>query len=59
MSGGGPAAAAVVRALAGRGILIRDRSGAPGCAGCIRITAGIVDHTRRCLDALEDVRARA
>ena len=40
-----------------RGILVRDQSTAPGCAGCIRITAGIVDHTRACLAALEDVLA--
>ena len=45
----------VVDALAGRGILVRDRSGEPGCAGCLRITAGVVDHTRRCLAALEEV----
>jgi histidinol-phosphate aminotransferase len=45
----------VVEKLAGRGILIRDRSGEPGCAGCVRITAGVVDHTRRCLAALEEV----
>ena len=49
----GAAASAIVEALAGVGILIRDKSNAPGCEGCIRITAGVVEHTRRCLDALE------
>jgi histidinol-phosphate aminotransferase len=49
----GAAASAIVEALAGAGILIRDKSTAPGCEGCIRITAGVVEHTRRCLDALE------
>jgi histidinol-phosphate aminotransferase len=45
----------IVEALARRGVLVRDRSGEPGCAGCVRITAGVVDHTRRCLAALEEV----
>ena len=53
----GDPTAPVVRGMAGRGILVRDRTTAPGCAGCIRITAGIVDHTRACLAALEDVLA--
>jgi histidinol-phosphate aminotransferase len=46
---------AVVAALAQRGITVRDRSHDPGCAGCIRITAGIVEHTRACIAALEEV----
>jgi histidinol-phosphate aminotransferase len=45
----------IVDALARRGILVRDRSSEPGCDGCIRITAGVVDHTRECLAALEEV----
>jgi histidinol-phosphate aminotransferase len=45
----------VVAALAQRGITVRDRSHDPGCAGCIRITAGIVEHTRACIVALEEV----
>jgi histidinol-phosphate aminotransferase len=53
----GPGAAAIVAALARRGILIRDRSRQPGCAGCVRITAGIVEHTRLCLAALEEILA--
>lgn len=51
----GDAAPTIVTALARRGIHIRDRSSAPGCAGCIRITAGIVEHTRACLDVLEEL----
>ena len=47
----------IVAAMAARGILIRDRSNAPGCRGCVRITAGVVDHTRQCLAALEDILA--
>jgi histidinol-phosphate aminotransferase len=43
----------IVRAFAERGILVRDRSRDPGCAGCIRITAGIVRHTEIAVEALE------
>ena len=53
----GSNAPAIVSAMAQRGILIRDRSRQPGCDGCIRITAGVVDHTRQCLTALEDILA--
>ena len=53
----GPNASAVVAALADRGILIRDRSTQPGCGGCVRISAGTIDATARCLTALEDVLA--
>jgi histidinol-phosphate aminotransferase len=45
----------VVRALAARGVLVRDRSTEAGCEGCIRITAGIVEDTRRAVAALEEV----
>jgi histidinol-phosphate aminotransferase len=37
-----------------RGVYIRDRSTEPGCAGCIRIAAGIVEHTKRCIAAMEE-----
>jgi len=48
-------AAAVVEGLAARGVRVRDRSGDPGCAQCIRITAGLVEETRRAIAALEEV----
>ena len=47
--------AGVIAGLAGRGILIRDRSADPGCYGCARITAGVLEHTRRLIAALEEV----
>jgi histidinol-phosphate aminotransferase len=50
----GPRASAIVAALAARGVFVRDRSGQPGCAGCIRITAGVAEHTRRGVEALEE-----
>ena len=34
-------------------IFVRDRSNEPGCAGCIRITAGLVRHTEIVIEALE------
>lgn len=46
---------ALVGALAGRGVLVRDRSRDPGCAGCIRITTGPVAHTRAALAMLEEL----
>lgn len=51
----GDDAARAVEELAARDIFIRDRSTQPGCAGCVRITAGIVEHTARCLSALEEI----
>ena len=53
----GPAVAAVTSAISARGIIIRDKSAAPGCAGCIRLAAGVVEHTRACLAALDEVRS--
>ena len=50
----GPDVARIVAALAGLGVRVRDRSPEHGCAGCIRITAGIVDETRRAAAALEE-----
>jgi histidinol-phosphate aminotransferase len=51
----GSTASRVAWALAARRIFIRDRSDQPGCDGCVRITAGYVDDTRRALAALEEV----
>jgi histidinol-phosphate aminotransferase len=51
----GRRATAIVEQMADRRVFIRDRSGEPGCEGCIRITAGIVDHTIVGLTALEEV----
>lgn len=38
-----------------RGIYLRDRSTEPGCAGCLRVATGIVAHTQRFIDILEEV----
>ena len=46
---------ALVKGAFERGIYIRDRSTEPGCAGSIRIAAGIVEHTKRCIAAIEEV----
>jgi len=53
----GDEAAGLVESLGQRGILVRDKSLAPGCAGCVRITAGVSAHTRTCLAAMEDILA--
>ena len=53
----GDQAAELVEALGRRGIFIRDKSRAPGCAGCVRITAGVSAHTRICVNAMEDILA--
>jgi histidinol-phosphate aminotransferase len=45
----------IVAGLAARQVLVRDRSKDPACPGCVRITAGIVEHTRTCIRALEEV----
>jgi len=53
--GAGDRTEALVRGAFDRGVYIRDRSTEPGCAGRIRIAAGIVDHTRRCIQVMEEV----
>jgi histidinol-phosphate aminotransferase len=45
----------LVKRLADRRIFIRDRTSQPGCAGCVRITTGVVEHTERCLAAMEEI----
>jgi histidinol-phosphate aminotransferase len=46
---------ALVQGVADRGIYLRDRSSEPGCAGCLRIATGLVEHTRRAIAAMEEV----
>jgi histidinol-phosphate aminotransferase len=55
----GPGAPALVDALAARGVYVRDRSTMPGCAGCIRITAGLLEHVDAGMAALEDICGKA
>ena len=45
----------LVKGAFDRGVYIRDRSNEPGCAGCIRIGTGVVEHTRRCIAVIEEV----
>ena len=46
---------AVLSAAAARKIYLRDRSTEPGCEGCLRVAAGVVEHTRRFIAVLEEV----
>ena len=47
-------AAAMTRYLQTKDIYIRNKTGDYGCDGCIRVTTGVVEHTERCLSAMED-----
>ena len=40
-------------AMKQRNVLVRDRSGDPGCAGCVRITVGTREQTQQGISALE------
>jgi histidinol-phosphate aminotransferase len=46
-----------IQALAARRIHVRDRSNDPITPGCIRITAGILEHTDAAIEALDSVMA--
>jgi histidinol-phosphate aminotransferase len=46
---------ALVKGAFARGVYLRDRSTEPGCAGCLRIATGIVEHTRRAIAVMEEV----
>jgi len=51
----GDAVPMFVDALAARRVHVRDRSKDPTTPGCIRITAGMLDHTDAAIEALESV----
>ncbi|MBM3777912.1 MAG: histidinol-phosphate aminotransferase family protein [Acidimicrobiia bacterium] len=51
----GDRASEIVTALAAEGVHVRDRSRDPHSPGCIRITAGVLEHTDRAVAALEAV----
>jgi histidinol-phosphate aminotransferase len=44
-----------VDALAAHDVHVRDRSKDPTTPGCIRITAGVLEHTKAAIAALESV----
>lgn len=46
---------ALLAGLEARNIYIRDRHRQPGCAGCVRITTGLVAHTEACIAAIEEI----
>jgi histidinol-phosphate aminotransferase len=46
---------ALLDGLQARNIYIRDRDRQPGCKGCVRVTTGLVAHTRACIDAMEEI----
>lgn len=46
---------ALLDGLQARHIYIRDRDRQPGCQGCVRVTTGLVAHTRACIDAMEEI----
>jgi histidinol-phosphate aminotransferase len=52
----GPGGSRLVRRLARRGILLRDRANEMGRDGFVRVTAGTVAQTRRLLRAIEEER---
>lgn len=51
---GGDRLKAILHEADTRGIYLRDRSSEPGCAGCFRVTAGVVDDTKRAIAAIEE-----
>jgi histidinol-phosphate aminotransferase len=45
----------LIAAMREHGILVRDRSKDPGCAGCVRITLGSKEHNQRLMQTLNQV----
>lgn len=50
-----PRAAALVRSLADKGIVVRDFTHLPGCEGCLRVTAGRPEENDAFLDTVADL----
>ncbi len=52
---GGARAKALVAGLIARGVFVRDRTNDPSCPNCFRLTTGVVAHTAKAVEALEDL----
>jgi histidinol dehydrogenase len=50
-------ATAVYDALSGRGIVVRNRTTQPGCAGCLRLTVGTAAQNALLVQALAEIGA--
>jgi len=46
---------AIVKGAFAKQIYLRDRSTEPGCAGCLRMATGIVEHTRRAIAVMDEI----
>jgi histidinol-phosphate aminotransferase len=46
----------IYRELIVRGIIVRDRSNLPGCAGCLRITIGTPEENRRMIHVFQELK---
>ena len=46
-------AKALVEGMIAQGVFVRDRTADPACPNCFRLTAGVVEHTRRAVEVLE------
>ena len=46
---------ALVAGIEKRGIYVRDRSSEPGCDGAFRVGAGLIEHTERFINVMEEV----
>ena len=55
---GGTRAREIIDGMIARGVLVRDRSHDPHTANCFRVTAGVVEHTQKAVEALEALCAR-
>jgi histidinol-phosphate aminotransferase len=49
-------ARAVYKSLLELGIVVRDRSSAPGCSDCLRITVGTKEQNDKLLNTLNNIR---
>ena len=48
-------ATAVYDQLRARGIVVRNRTSQPGCAGCLRLTVGTASENAQLLQALAEI----
>jgi histidinol-phosphate aminotransferase len=51
----GARASLLARGASDRGVYVRDRSSEPWLTGCLRVGAGVVAHTTRCIEVFEEV----